>query len=522
MPVGIVDYCLIIGPSKVSLPSTIKKYFTSDHIIDSVKRDDDDVVNSSPVHPLIHLLSHPVTHSPALMVFDSELEMRNHALADDSVGSKSNDFCHDEGDEKEVAIWDKFPVHDHSHTPLPSKIEWFISPEGASFVHKNISTTHFLNSKLDAVDGTVSFNSLRPDHHFTSFVIQAGDEEQFGVCINFFLLVDFYRYPTGVVSSNKDVTDEITNNESDHEDSNIGTSSHIDATLTFCQVSLCFLTRGRDFLQPLAQCLYSLYSFEILPSIIQWEDKLYVDRDLDLERRKRTPFSSARDNLPLHLFMREDLCAAAREGVVRVDESESESKRSSNEAFPPSLYTHCRPLKISCRGLKYLSLLCLECPLPLPGLYDVALRMPFPPSSHQVLSTELKERIFPQTAFSSKPQLAFTYHDSDYISPCINFKAQSCTALQTVPLPRGGRGGTWDDQERNGCVGGVGSVCREVGNEGDGENRGNEIEPENSAVHSVGHINVLFSLPTAVSLQPGPHPIDVMFDYLGARGAIGM
>ena len=114
LPVGIVEYVVIAGPS--SLPP----------------------VKLSQPQPKIL----PAAPSPAIDEFvldtfigDSGSEGDNGSYGSNLDAEEIPGDIEDQDRIMDVQIYDRFPKQDYPRTPLPAKVEWFVFPEGSISIY---------------------------------------------------------------------------------------------------------------------------------------------------------------------------------------------------------------------------------------------------------------------------------------------------------------------------------------------------------------------------------------------------
>ena len=105
----------------------------------------------------------------------------------------------------------------------------------------------------------------------------ASDEEQYAACIRFYLLVhiDQDQRPRGA-STEVIPTTAIYNwwiEEEEEADINTNTRLH------FAEITICMLTRSGCFIPQLSQLLVDMYNQDILPAMLQWEDKAFLNAE---------------------------------------------------------------------------------------------------------------------------------------------------------------------------------------------------------------------------------------------------
>ena len=196
-------------------------------------------------------------------------------------------------------------------------------------------------------EGSISFKALeRPLPKISTFVMSGsgGSDEMFGACLTFFIRSDFARAgeaPSGIVLIEEDPAlfeeEYLWWSATTEEEPCKSTSDAED--IQWSGVCICMLTRG-PFVEQLCRLLLHIYYTDVIGSIISWETQAMIAFQL----------GGSRD---------------------------------------------IKPLKVGSSSL--LVSLCLECPLPIPDLFSVQLKLPSPLEvTHELISSS-RISIYPET-----------------------------------------------------------------------------------------------------------------------------
>eukprot|EP01038_Epipyxis_sp_PR26KG_P009228 gene9228-12441_t len=346
---GIVDYCMILGPtSTYALRPT--------HYVDENGKIDCLPVkfNIDPLNFLARLFPKSEFFSAIQSPF--------------SGTSSSSPMWWAKDEELDIIIWDRLPRCDYDDFELPHKIEWFACPEGSKTI----------------------LQANRPDPFISSFILNAGGdiEEQHGISFNFFIDTGPFNVDTlsrlnqlsSVLSNNKQaqlskqeqeqlysfLVSEIPQLDPVHRTKNLQQTksefmhshkwwqrgnysnkfekSKIKLKL-WTSVTICFLFR-LPFFDQFSHCLQSAYSHSILSAIQEWEN----------ECNEIYSIHSALDN---------SLSLACDGDNITMDDFPPLNVNKIRRVYEALLRRFVVRPMFPCYIEKLLALLCLECPIPI-------------------------------------------------------------------------------------------------------------------------------------------------------------
>eukprot|EP01034_Spumella_vulgaris_P021442 gene21442-27474_t len=338
METGLIDYCLVLGPTS---PYTLypTHYVTAREGVQQI------------IYPS------PLNRRGGEGGLSSSSGAEGDSLSPGMFSSSTQPFGADV-EELDVIVYDRLPRQDHPDVELPGKIEWFACPEGSKTV----------------------LASTRPEPYFTSFVLSAGGDtsEQYGLSINFFVDVSIVDHSddtrenspaksgTSRGTGRSRATTAATNPgdvdnplwwhpkalEKETVEERTARKSALDESdknhkWTTCTICLLF---RYPFMQQITDVLKYAYKDCLLPRLSEWE----TARNDGIRNQLRET----------HRKMR------APDGTPQTPQSNAvtmDRYHASGEIKPFPMFVE-----------QLMAMLCLECPLPVPGLLSVKLQLNAP------------------------------------------------------------------------------------------------------------------------------------------------